>query len=58
MKDKIKVLEAYEKAKNDIIKQSLQPYDTKNQDHEDKILKLWNILKPGVKLPSRLTNDW
>ncbi|ESO93809.1 hypothetical protein LOTGIDRAFT_209335 [Lottia gigantea] len=34
------------------------PYDSKNQEHEEKLLKLWTILMPDTKLKSRISKQW
>ncbi|ESN94269.1 hypothetical protein HELRODRAFT_68857 [Helobdella robusta] len=34
------------------------PYSSENSEHEDLLMKLWNKLNPGVKLPSRKTVLW
>ncbi|XP_072040378.1 ELMO domain-containing protein 2-like [Amphiura filiformis] len=35
-----------------------QPYETKNNEHEEILLKLWNLLMPDTKLESRITKQW
>ena len=33
-------------------------YDKKNDDHEEKLQKFWDTLKPNEKLPDRTTKKW
>ncbi|EEB14508.1 ELMO domain-containing protein, putative [Pediculus humanus corporis] len=33
-------------------------YDFSNENHEKKLLKLWNLLVPDVKLNNRVTKQW
>ncbi|XP_055607541.1 ELMO domain-containing protein 2 [Uranotaenia lowii] len=33
-------------------------YDCENADHEEKLLKLWGMLKGDVQLEGRITNQW
>lgn len=34
------------------------PFDNRNSDHENKLLKLWRLLKPDEKLERRVTKQW
>ncbi|XP_071445021.1 ELMO domain-containing protein 2 [Hetaerina americana] len=34
------------------------PYDSSNPEHEEKLLHLWNLLKPEEPLDGRLTKQW
>lgn len=34
------------------------PYDSDNPEHELKLLKLWNLLRPDEALQSRVTKQW
>ncbi|KAJ9585830.1 hypothetical protein L9F63_020532 [Diploptera punctata] len=33
-------------------------YDADNEDHEAKLMMLWNLLMPSVKLEARVTKQW
>jgi len=33
-------------------------YNKKNEDHEEKLQKLWDTLKPEEKLQERVTKKW
>jgi hypothetical protein len=33
-------------------------YDSKNEAHEAKLMKLWELLRPGVRLRARICPDW
>ncbi|XP_006011129.1 ELMO domain-containing protein 2 [Latimeria chalumnae] len=35
-----------------------QPYDSENKQHENMLLKLWNLLMPEEKLNSRISKQW
>uniref|UniRef100_A0A3B3ZGA8 ELMO domain-containing protein n=2 Tax=Periophthalmus magnuspinnatus TaxID=409849 RepID=A0A3B3ZGA8_9GOBI len=35
-----------------------QVFSSDNPDHESKLLKLWDLLMPSVKLDSRITKQW
>lgn len=34
------------------------PFDSSNPAHEEKLLKLWSLMVPNVKLESRITKQW
>lgn len=36
----------------------LVKYSSENSDHEDKLMKIWNILTDGEKLSSRTSSQW
>lgn len=33
-------------------------YDCNNGNHEEKLLQLWDLLVPNMKLDSRVTKQW
>uniref|UniRef100_A0A9J7XDB8 ELMO/CED-12 domain containing 2 n=1 Tax=Cyprinus carpio carpio TaxID=630221 RepID=A0A9J7XDB8_CYPCA len=35
-----------------------QVFDSENKEHENMLLKLWDLLMPSVKLESRITKQW
>ncbi|XP_038648385.1 ELMO domain-containing protein 2 [Scyliorhinus canicula] len=35
-----------------------QPFDSSNQQHENMLIKLWDLLMPHVHLESRITKQW
>ncbi|XP_064122116.1 ELMO domain-containing protein 2-like isoform X2 [Macrobrachium nipponense] len=35
-----------------------RPYDPENPSHEEKLLRLWGLLMPGVALEARVTKQW
>ncbi|XP_029458314.1 ELMO domain-containing protein 1 isoform X2 [Rhinatrema bivittatum] len=35
-----------------------EPFDSENPEHEAMLLKLWNLLKPGVPLEGRICKQW
>jgi len=34
------------------------PYDNLNKDHEKLLLRLWSLLKPDMRLSSRISSEW
>ncbi|KAG8185739.1 hypothetical protein JTE90_000725 [Oedothorax gibbosus] len=34
------------------------PYSSENEEHEEKLLNLWNLLKPDTPLESRVSKQW
>lgn len=48
----------YRQLLQEIEKCRLTQYDTENEEHETKLLKLWNKLKPGEPLSSRVSKQW
>ncbi|XP_025067483.1 ELMO domain-containing protein 2 isoform X3 [Alligator sinensis] len=34
------------------------PYDSDNEEHEEKLIKLWNLLMPHENLKARITKQW
>ncbi|XP_072259253.1 ELMO domain-containing protein 1 isoform X3 [Pyxicephalus adspersus] len=35
-----------------------EAYDSENPEHEEMLIKLWKLLKPGVPLDARVTKQW
>jgi len=35
-----------------------QPYESKNPEHEQLLMRLWNLLRPNVRLSQRISNEW
>ncbi|KPP71735.1 ELMO domain-containing protein 2-like [Scleropages formosus] len=48
----------YKKLYNSVENLRKEVFDSENKAHEDMLLKLWNLLKPSVKLESRITKQW
>ena len=36
----------------------LQQYNTRNEDHEKQLLRLWKLLKPNEELEDRKSDQW
>lgn len=41
-----------------LARQTKEAYDEKNPEHEYLLLRLWNLLRPGVSLSARHSKDW
>lgn len=48
----------YQQLKHEITLLARTQYDATNQDHEEKLLKLWQLLNPHTPLKSRVTKQW
>ncbi|XP_067296943.1 ELMO domain-containing protein 2 [Pseudorasbora parva] len=46
-----KLFEAVEELRKEV-------FDSENEEHENMLLKLWDLLMPAVKLESRITKQW
>jgi hypothetical protein len=54
----IEQLHAYETLKRDVESLRVESYDATNPKHEEKLLRLWKTLMPGIELTSRVTKQW
>lgn len=54
----IEQLHGYETLKRDVENLRTESYDATNPKHEEKLLRLWSALMPGVELTSRVTKQW
>ena len=52
------LIQRFASGKKKFIAQSKEKYDKKSDVHEQKLMKIWDILMPNQKLTDRLTNDW
>lgn len=48
----------YRQLKQEITLLASTQYDADNSEHEEKLMKLWNLLCPDTALPSRVTKQW
>ncbi|KAI5698248.1 hypothetical protein M8J76_014881 [Diaphorina citri] len=48
----------YRQLKQEITLLARTQYDAENAEHEEKLLRLWQMLKPDVPLNSRVTKQW
>ncbi|XP_033743760.1 ELMO domain-containing protein 2-like [Pecten maximus] len=48
----------YKKLKNEVESIKKVLYSAENPDHETKLLKLWEVMMPDVKLEMRVSNQW
>ncbi|XP_060083462.1 ELMO domain-containing protein 2-like [Ylistrum balloti] len=48
----------YKKLKNEVDSIKKVPYSAENPDHETKLLKLWKVMMPDVKLEMRISDQW
>ncbi|MGH0128470.1 UNVERIFIED_CONTAM: hypothetical protein FKN15_034928 [Acipenser sinensis] len=51
-------ISGYKKLFIDVENVRKQTFDSENKEHENKLLKLWSLLMPQVKLESRITKQW
>ncbi|CAH4035531.1 ELMO domain-containing protein 2 [Pieris brassicae] len=49
---------SYRQLIDDIEELRCTQYDSKNSDHEEKLLKLWSLLQPNELLEDRITKQW
>lgn len=43
---------------NELEKLRITSYDSNSEEHEEKLLKLWQLLRPGINLDSRVSSLW
>ncbi|KAL1452551.1 hypothetical protein WDU94_006770 [Cyamophila willieti] len=48
----------YRQIKQEITLLARMQYDSNNAEHEESLLRLWQLLKPDVSLSSRVTKQW
>ena len=48
----------YKQLINELCVLSKESYDCDNEEHEEKLLKLWNLLCPNTPLSSRVSRQW
>lgn len=48
----------YKKLKNEVDSVRKVSYSSDNPEHEEKLLKLWELMMPEVKLETRITDQW
>lgn len=48
----------YKQLMQEVMILSRIPYDSNNEEHEMKLLKLWNLLMPSTPLSSRISKQW
>ncbi|XP_065207455.1 ELMO domain-containing protein 1 [Planococcus citri] len=48
----------YKQLMQEVCVLSRTPYDSENEEHEMKLLKLWNALMPDTPLQSRVSKQW
>jgi len=51
-------IKGYSKLCDHVETRRLIPYDSNNDEHEKKLLKLWELMKPDEPLNSRRSNQW
>ncbi len=48
----------YKQLKEEVALLASIAYDSDNEEHESKLLKLWNLLRPDTPLNSRISKQW